>query len=310
MKFSSYKTALLLFVTLFTSVLISCEDKINPSLEKADPLLVVDAWINNLPSEQTILLSLTQPYLENELPKSVSGASITVTDNQGKIYSFNESDKIPGSYVWKPLGKEVFGKIGNSYSLSVKYNNEKFQAVSKMGRVPVIDSITFETEKQTGGTKMITRGDFWASDPVGVGDTYWIKSFKNGVLLNKPTELNFAYDAGFDPGAKADGVVFIPPIRGRMNSVDEDTENGGNRSPFSNGDSVNVQIHSITYASYLYLDQVELQTNRPGGFSELFSRPLSNVPTNIVNSTPAGSKALGFFNVAAVSSLGKRYKKK
>jgi hypothetical protein len=312
MKLNAYKIFAFFTITIFAGILFSCEDKINPTLEKADPILVVDAWINNLAGEQTIALSLTQPYLENVLPTGVSGASITVTDNQGKIYSFKESDKTAGNYVWKPSGNEVFGKIGNSYSLTVKYKNETFQAVSKMGRVPVIDSITFETEKETGGTKMITRGDFWATDPEGVGDTYWIKSFKNGVLLNKPTELNFAYDAGFDPGGKADGVVFIPPVRRRINSVDADETPGGtgNLSPFSDGDSVNVQIHSITYASFTYLDEVELQTNRPGGFSELFSRPLSNVSTNITNVNPNGSKAVGFFNVAAVSSLGKRYKKK
>lgn len=312
MKFNLSTVALLLATSISMLALISCEDKINPTLENADPILVVDAWLNNRAEEQKIVLSLTQPYLENEIPPSVSGASVFVSDNDGKIYVFKESDKVAGTYVWKPMGKEVFGTIGNGYSLTIKYNNETFTATSKMGRVPVIDSITFETEKETGGTKLLTSAEFWAKDLPGVGDCYWIKSFKNDTLLNKPTELNFAYDAGFDPGGKADGVVFIPPIRRRINSVDEDTSAGGsgNLSPFSDGDSINVQIHSITYESFLYLDEVEIQTNRPGGFSELFSRPLSNVPTNIVNTNPNGSKAVGFFNVAAVSSLGKRYKKK
>jgi len=290
---------------------IACEDKISPALEKADPILVVDAWINNLPETQTIVLTLTQPYLENTLPVGVSGATVSITDNQSKVYNFNETDK-PGYYSWKPIGGEVFGKIGNNYTLTIKLKGEIFISSSKMGRVPTVDSITFETEKETGGTKMVTRGEFWATDPVGVGDAYWIKAFKNGILLNKPAEINFAYDAGFSPGGQTDGVVFITPIRRGINSRDKDESPGatGNLSPFTEGDSINVQIHSISYPSFNYLNEVTLQTDRPGGFSELFARPLANVSTNIVNANPNGSKAVGFFNVAAVSSLGKRYKKK
>ncbi|MEQ9209842.1 MAG: hypothetical protein RLN96_08370 [Pseudomonadales bacterium] len=44
-----------------------------------------------------------------------------------------------------------------------------------------------------------------------------------------------------------------------------------------------------------------------GGFSELFATPLSNVSTNIFNENPNGKPVLGFFNVAAVSALGKKF---
>ena len=38
-------------------IFFSCETKINPTLQSADPILVVDAWITNKPETQTILLS-------------------------------------------------------------------------------------------------------------------------------------------------------------------------------------------------------------------------------------------------------------
>jgi len=53
---------------------------------------------------------------------------------------------------------------------------------------------------------------------------------------------------------------------------------------------------------------VKVQTNRPGGFGELFATPLANVSTNIINTNAQGTKTQGFFNVAAVSSAGKRFK--
>ena len=49
---------------------------------------------------------------------------------------------------------------------------------------------------------------FFARDPFGAGDTYWIKTYKNGSFLNKPQELNIAYDAAFDGGSASDGIVF------------------------------------------------------------------------------------------------------
>ncbi len=292
--------------------LTACETTIYPTLEHADPILVVDAWINNLPGKQTIVLTQTQSYFDNTLPTGVSGATVTVTDSQGRIFNFVEDTSTAGNYVWTPTGSEVFGKIGQSYSLKVIVKGESFISSSKMSRVPPIDSITFDTTKQTGSNKTVIRGQFWATDPVGPGDTYWIKAYKNGVLLNKPAEINYSYDAGFSAGGETDGVTFITPIRRGINAQDKDTSSGatGNLSPFKLGDSVNVQIHSITLASYNYLDQLVTQTDRPGGFSELFAKPLANVSTNITNANTAGSAVVGFFNTAAVSSLGKRYVKK
>ena len=50
------------------SLLISCEDIIYPDLVTNDPILVVDAWLNNLEEEQIIKLSKTQGYLNNASP--------------------------------------------------------------------------------------------------------------------------------------------------------------------------------------------------------------------------------------------------
>jgi hypothetical protein len=72
---------------------------------------------------------------------------------------------------------------------------------------------------------------------------------------------------------------------------------------------VYVEINSITVQAFDYLQQVQVQTDRPGGFGELFARPVSNVSTNIVNLNKNGKKALGFFNVAAVTGRGQRFKK-
>jgi hypothetical protein len=71
---------------------------------------------------------------------------------------------------------------------------------------------------------------------------------------------------------------------------------------------VYVEIHSLSEASFTYLTQVAIQTDRPGGFAELFATPLANVSTNITNVNATGTKVVGFFNVASVSGLGRKFR--
>jgi len=294
---------------LFSIALLSCEDKIHPELQSAKAILVVDGWLNNKPEAQYIILTQTQPYFDNVIPSGVSGALVTVTSNKGNVFTFNEDQINPGRYKWNAPTKSLFGIVGDTYTLNISLNGETFQSKSRMGRVPVIDSLTYDSDKRIGSKDSLTRGQFWSTDPLGPGDAYWIRAYKNKVLLSKPSEINIAYDGGLNPGGDADGVIFITPVRRKINSRDVD-DSGKQLSPIVPGDSLNVQIHSITQEAFNYLTQVITQTDRPGGFQELFSRPLANVSTNISNTNKSGSSVVGFFNVSAVSQLGKKYVKK
>ena len=99
-------------------------------------------------------------------------------------------------------------------------------------------------------------------------------------------------------------MIFIPPIRFGVNSFEED-ENGGFQAPYLPGDSIYVELHSITNEAFFFLSEVRFQTDRPGGFAELFATPLSNVVTNIIPSDE-NVEVVGFFNLSAVTSNGKR----
>ncbi len=187
----------------FTLIFTACDTVIHPTLQTADPVYIVDAFINDKPETQVIRLLFSQPYLEDQLPPGVSGAIVSLGDNEGNTFSFPENANETGSYIWVPSGKG-FGKTGNVYTLSVKVNGESFIAQSKMGRVPKVDSITFEHSDRNNGNSDFYRGQFWATDPIGPGDTYWIRTYKNGILLNKPGEINLAYDAAFSKGSNFD----------------------------------------------------------------------------------------------------------
>ena len=296
--FSRYIILFLAFQIIF----IGCEDEITPTLKDAPAFVVVDAWINNKPEPQIIKLNASQSYFDNSPVIGLRGAIIRIIDENSKTYEFIEMQ--PGVYVWTPQQGTAFGEIGMQYSLTIEYNGEVYHALSKMNRVPPIDSVTFSYEEADIPFPEGYFAEFWSRDPTGSGDTYWIKTFKNGQFLSKPNEINITFDAGFSQGASLDGLVFIQPIRLLINPFEED-ENGEFISPYAIGDSVYVEIHSITNEAFYFLNEVLIQTDRPGGFAELFATPLSNVATNITSEN-SDTEVVGFFNVSAVSSKGKQ----
>lgn len=297
-------------ILFFVGVLAlwSCEDRIDVELPKSDPVVVIDAWINNKPEPQTIKVLRTIPYFENSSLPGLNEAIVQVQDLTDDVnYSFEKTDD-DGAYVWQPTaGQPYFGKIGNEYKLSVQVGNAIYEAYSSMNRVPEVDSISYRFEEGNDFFPDAYFAGVYARDFVGVGDAYWIKAWKNGKYLNLPGEINISYDAGGSPGATVDGIPFIQPIRDGINPFDQD-ENDDILPPYEPGDSVYVEIHSINYDSYVFLNEVIIQTDRPGGFAELFAQPLANVSSNILISdeTPNSTKVIGFFTTSAVTSDGKR----
>ena len=294
------KTAISLLLSLL--VLSSCEEDIVPQLETAEPQIVIDAWINNTPTSQYIRITETVPYFDSLSYAGLKNAIVYIEDNTDNTrYDFNEIS--PGVYEWVPTtAQPQLGTIQNSYDLNVEIGGVIYAATSTLNRVPEVDSIVFTYKSET----LYPDGyyaEFYATDIIGPGDTYWIKAYKNGQFLNKANELNLAFDAGFSGGSNIDGTTFIGFIRELINPYDSD-EAGDEIPPYMPGDSVVVEIHSINYETFTFLNELRIQTDRPGGFAELFSVPLSNVSTNIVGSDPEGLKPLGFFNMSAKSVLG------
>lgn len=290
----------ILLIVLFSA----CEKKIDLDLESTEPFLAVDAFLTDQNRPQKVLLTYSQPYFDNTNPKPALGATVRVLEVETeKVYFFTDEDD-NGSYEWIPSGtNEVFGKIGSAYALQIGFQGVDYVGFSRMDSVPEVDSITFEyTRKNSFIDQDYYVGEFWARDLSGVGNAYWIKTWKNGKLMNQPDEINIAYDAGGSPGIEVDSLIFIQPIRTAMNPFDQGQDDSI-LPPYIKGDSAYVEIHSITPETWIFLARVMDETFRPGGFAELFATPLANSPTNIAP-VEEDVRVAGFFSVSSVSSLG------
>jgi len=291
---SIIKYSFLLLIIIFTAT--SCEDEIPIDVDPLTEQLVVDAWLTNQAGPQTINLSMTQPYFDNTLPQGLSGAAVTVTSSTGTVFEFVETEN--GNYVWTPTADETIGEVGTDYGLEVTVDGQNYGSFSTMNRVPPIDSIGYEfRDNETFGPDG-TYAEFFARDPIGGGDTYWVKTFKNGVFLNKPDEISLAFDAGFSEGGSVDGLIFITPIRESINRIpDEDTEDNDEVAPWAVGDEIRVELHSINNEAFYFLSSAQQQITN--GNSGIFSQPVINTTGNVFRED--GEQVLGMFNVSAVS---------
>jgi len=289
---NTYKLIALLALAL---LLNACEDTIILDSEFEEPQLVVDAWLTNENTPQTITLTESQDYFVNSLPTPITGAEVAVS-NGSAVYPF--ADNGDGTYTWTPAGSETLGMVGDDYRLSVVADGQSYSAASTMNRVPTIDSIRIYLEDEAFGADEGLYAELYARDFIGKGDTYWVKSYRNDTLLNRPQELNIIYDAVFDSGNDIDGIYFIRPLRFAINALDDD----GFPRALNSGDKVTCEIYSITNEAFRFLQTVFEQTTN--GDNTIFALPIANAQSNVTNDA-TGDKALGFFNVAAVSRMSR-----
>ncbi len=281
---------ILIAVLFFTS----CEDTIDVNLEESNPQLIVDAWLDNNNQRQDLRISRSLPYFTNEFTPGVENALVIVKNNNGTEYQFaHETD---GLYAVNLPENEFIGSVGDSFELSIAIDNKNYLAKTMMHRVTPIDSLVQEFRDDEVFTEDGIYCQVFARDFDGLGDSYWIKSFINDQYLNRPFEINIAYDAGFDSGGELDGFVFIYPIRDLINETGDD----GIPIQWEVGDKIKVEIHSISNDAFNFLEIMRDQLlNR---YNTIFAEPLANTVGNI-KAVDSDETVLGVFNVSAVSSV-------
>ena len=280
-------TGIFLFLSVLLFGLTSCTTVIDAKLDTGPTQLSVDATLTDQPGSQTIRLTQTAAYFNSTTPTPATSATVTVSDDAGKIYAFTDPDN-DGYYVWQPTGKDTLGRVGRTYRLTIAYQGEMYRANSKMNRVPPIDSLVFVKRKLNPLSKTEGyRAEFYAVDIPGAADYYRIRFFRNGELQNKPRNIITSQDGAFRGASTVtDGLTFIVPIR---QSINPD-------SLFRMNDVVNVEVGSLSIEAFDFWQELRTQITNGG----LFATPPVNVPTNVINTSPGGRKATGFFITSAI----------
>ncbi|MBL7892234.1 MAG: DUF4249 domain-containing protein [Bacteroidia bacterium] len=284
---------ILLFV-IITLLFVSCEKVIDIKLDQGTSQLAVDAFLNNKPGTQVIKLTTTAGYFNNAPCPAAIGATVNIIDSDSNVFNFIDNSGT-GKYEWIPSAGDTLIRQAHLYTLTINYNGEQYRATSFAFPVPPVDSLNYEYLKGNGPSSAEANyASFYARDIAGMPNFYWIKSFVNGTFLNNPSDLIVSQDGAFG-GDGADGLPFILPIRQSINP-----EKG-----LMAGDTISVEVHSITPEAFFFFQQTTQQTQNGG----LFATPPANVISNIKNVNSASKvTAVGFFNTALVSTNGIKIK--
>ena len=277
-----------LFIFILTVIAFSsCEDVIQVKLDEGAPIITIDAFVNDMRTQQKVRLTYTDAFFSQKTNEPITGASVHVKDlTSGLDYVFTDNND--GNYIYNLIATDTLGRVGHKYELTVTHQGNVYTSSTKMNRTTKVDSLLVEFNEGggLGNAKPGYKFAFLGFDiPGDTTDYYWIKSYRNGVFFNKGIDINIAVNAAY--GAGADGFPFIPPIAQSITPFGE---------VFNKYDVCRVEIHSVDLATYSFLLQVFTQTTNSG----LFATSPENVKTNITNTTDTKTKVVGWFSMSAV----------
>lgn len=139
------KLKIILFLTIVLLIIGACITKFIPDVTDEKNLLVVDGMITDQAREYTVKLSLSNPIGVNSTLIPVVGASVTVSDDNGNVFTmFNKGGGIYSSY-------NMFrGVAGRKYTLHIQASldgtaTHSYESIPvEMKAVPPIDSLYYE----------------------------------------------------------------------------------------------------------------------------------------------------------------------
>lgn len=188
----------------------ACEREIDVEVDQGQSQLVVDAFLNDLQTEQKIVLKQSVDFFTaNPEYLPINGADVKVENNDGEVFDFTENTG--GEYKWGD-GNEVMIEEGKTYTLTIQYNNQTYTAVTEANPVPEIDSINYELIPGQFGGEDSYLTELVARDIPGATNYYWIRAYKNGVRDDRFDGINISVDGSFAENSGNDGQIFIPPI--------------------------------------------------------------------------------------------------
>ena len=278
---------IILFISLAAT--LACESIVDVKVNETEPYLVVDAWLEHSPGEQIVRLTTTQPYYDNTFAQGVTNAEVRITDSSGTPYPFDHQNN--GNYVF--TSADTFGTVGVTYHLEVLWEGNTYTSSTVLPRKVTIDSLVFNDDDPEE-SEFDYYAEFFARDPDGVGDAFWLKAWKNGKYLNQPSEIYTFDDVSFS-NDNGGGIPFIFPIRILPNSLEQDI-NGNNLPLYTLGESFEVINDEISdfYGSKAIVEDNQLriihdETQRPnpleGGIEYI---PLDSAPFYLKQVTSGG----------------------
>ena len=283
------------------AALFACTERMDIDVNDAPSQLVIYGHITTDTMQHAVTVARSLNYFETARPEGISHATVTIaTDDTTFVLSESATEK--GVYLTAP---DVFGVEGKTYTLQVvtEFDGivETLHATSLLPPSIRMDSVALQPSPLTSYLVDVL---LYGRLPESEYNYLNVQAFKNGVAIN---------------GRLADFSIIVSEhaesreINGEQclylfleNDNSELMSQGGGFIPIADGDSIRIQVSSITreYAEYVLNAQKELQGTMP-----IFSGPPANVTSNIKALNPSGQGAVcGFFTAYSKQSGSKVFR--
>jgi len=241
----------------------SCQKVIDLKLNNAPSQIVIEANITDQEGPQYVTITKSIPFTATNNFPTVSGATVTVSDNTGEQFKFNEVHS--GLYVLYPFQGGIYGR---TYTLTVKIGDTTYTAQSTMPTIAVpLDSLTDKIN--VFGKNNLRTLTVNYQDPPAIANQYLFVLFINSAEVG----TIFTNDDSFTDGRYVKEDLFQTDIDVHV------------------GDTASVNMQCIDKNIYQYWYTLsQQQANGPGG-----GVTPSNPPSNFNNN------ALGYFSAHTIT---------
>jgi hypothetical protein len=287
---------------LFLVLIGGCVTQFIPDTTEDQDLLVVEGLITDQPGQNKIKISTSTHLGERNSPKPLVGCNVTISDDEGNNFNFNETSG--GTYVADP---SFHGVIGRSYALHIyagssRHNLSYQSAPVLLKPVPAIDSVYYErrvfTRMEDGSPtgegcqifldthdpsnnckfyrwEYVETWEF--SLPYLVPNSHcWVTDYSDNINIKNTTSLS-------------ESIIVKLPLDLVTNATDRLKERY----------SILVNQYSITEEEYLYWEKLQNVVEQVGSLYDLTP---ATIPSNIVCVENPDEKVLGYFSVSGVQS--------
>jgi len=255
-------------ILFFSIFLTSCEKVIKVDLNTAEKKYVIEAVITDQPNSCKVLLSQSKNFDEDNTFNGISGAQITITDNNGSAITLPETSQ----GVYQPIA--LTGISGHTYNLTVNVDGKTFTATSTMPALVPFDSLYITERTFFDETNKYATLSY--KDPIGKGNAYRYIQYVNGVQ----EKTIFVRDDDLTDGRAIQRNLIY------YNNDDDDDE-----GKLKKGDTVKVDMLCISYPVYQYWYSLSESST---GDSQ------SATPGNPIYNIQGG--ALGYFSAHTIQS--------
>ena len=266
----------ILVILLASIAITSCTDVIDVDVPEAESQLVIEASIDwekgTSGSDQTIKLSKSTSYFDQQFVP-VTGASVIITnDNDGTFFIFTDQNN--GDYTTNSFVPE----LNQSYILEVIHNGERYSATETLTSVVDVEDV-YESKDKALDDVLEINIDF--QDPVNDENYYFVKIQEQADAL--PTLFGISDEF----------------IDGNLVNIfyERDEDEDINQEEYQPGDVVDIKFHGI---SEQYYDYISLLTAQMDALDNPFGTIPVTLKGNCINESNRDKDAFGYFRLTEV----------